>query len=217
MDRMRPATGFPYRICDPAENAPLPTGPDVVPPAIQRVIVCINGYLQDRHGRTGLGRVWRHLHARHAGPQTWVTNENWNCDWRGFVSQLIDVGRPTDIRIIAYSWGVGHGALKLCQALRSEGLEVARLVSCDGVYRSGWALWRSLWSPVLGEPVIRFPSNVRRIDYVMQRENLPRGHRILGESKDTEVVFHGILDGHTHQSIDNSHELLQLALNAAAG
>ena len=190
-------------------------------PRITKRIICISGFTQPRHGQTGLSRVWMALRAQHTSAICDVTLHPWNENWPAFVRHLLATGpalpHQLDIRIIGYSWGVGHGAMTLCQLLRSEGVTVRRLVSCDGVYRSGWALWRSIWSPLLGTPVIQIPANVERVDMIRQQRTIPRGHRLVPEQPlQTEIEDHGILQGYGHVDIDNSEKLLQMAQEAAA-
>ncbi|WP_206688622.1 hypothetical protein, partial [Streptococcus pseudopneumoniae] len=74
----------------------------------------------------------------------------WNSDCKTLLRHIIVTG-PRDLSllkivIVGYSWGVGHGAMTLVRLLRGEGIEVERLVSCDGVYHSWWFPWKAFFS-----------------------------------------------------------------------
>ena len=195
--------------------------PSDLPPICKRII-CIGGFLQGRHQRTGLERIWQHLRARHEKPTNGchVSLHSWNEDWPAFVLHCLRTGPRDvslfDIRIVAYSWGVGYGAMSLANLLQDEGIAVRKLASCDGVYRSRFALWRSMWSPLLGEPSITVPANVQEVHYVRQQENRPHGHRLRAAVPGkTMIVNHGYVEGVTHSAIDNSLCFQRLAIAAA--
>lgn len=201
---------------------PAETPPRDLPPICKRII-CIGGFTQRRHGRTGIERVWQRLRLEHEQPANGcrVSMHPWNDDWRDFVGHLLRTGPrdplALDVRIVAYSWGVGYGAVTLARLLRAEGVAVRNLVSCDGVWHSRWMPWRALYSPlisrVLGAPQIVIPSNVRKIDFIRQSISLPRGHALQRETLGQEIVDHGRVFA-THVDIDNSAEFLHLAQEA---
>jgi pimeloyl-ACP methyl ester carboxylesterase len=123
-----------------------------------------------------------------------------------------------DVRIVAYSWGVGYGAMQLARLLRGEGVRVRNLVSCDGVWHSRWMPWRAVLSPLFGEPEIVVPANVQRVDCLMQKNTLPRGHVLRADVPELTVIAdHGDLAGVTHTDIDNAEQFLTLALERCRG
>ena len=191
-------------------------------PAIVKRIVCIAGFTQQRHAPTGIEAVWRQLRALHETPHNGcrVSIHEWREDWRGFTGHILrngprDVSR-FDIRIIAYSWGAGHGAIQLARALAGEGIAIPRMALCDPVYYSRIAKWRAVWSPILGDPVVTVPYNVRRVDYIRQQTDFPRGHKVVAQIPSRPVIVsHGFVPGATHADLDNSPEFLQIARDAA--
>lgn len=208
----------PGTVFGPAEPAPLRD----LPP-IRARIVCIGGWLQRRHGRTGIERVWQRLRLEHEQPANGcrVSIHPWCDDWREFVGHVLRTGpadpAALDVRIVGYSWGVGHGAVALARLLRAEGARVRNLVSCDGVWHSRWMPWRALGSPlisrVIGAPRIVIPSNVLRVDLLRQQVSLPAGHEIVAETWGQAVIDHGFV-AETHGTIDDSDAFLRIALEA---
>lgn len=190
-------------------------------PPIRKRIVCIGGNLQARFGQTGIARIYLQLRQRFESQDCCTSLHPWNENWKRLVEHFIATGpqapEELDVCIVGYSWGIGHGAVKLARRLLGEGVHVRRLVSCDGVYRNPWMLWRSLASPVLGTPTIEIPANVKRVDFVRQKTNIPMGHPIAAViPAATKLIDHGFLFGWRHQDADNSKEFLRLALEAAA-
>lgn len=192
--------------------------PDPVPVITKRVII-IGGFLQDRWS-SGITQIHRAIDSEnHLNEHVAVTSHSWNERWPQFVDHILRTGpfpsRRLDVRIIAYSWGVGYGAMTLARLLQGQGISVNRLASCDGVYYSRWARWRSLCSPVLGEPRIVLPANIKQVDFLRQETNWPRGH-FFTKTNGTELVDRGVLRGRTHQDVDNSPEFFDLAMEVAA-
>jgi len=164
-----------------------------------------------------MSAIWRALHAARDCEHTAVTLHQWDDDWPAFVRHVIDTGpfprSLLNVRIVAYSWGVGHGAVTLARLLQAQGVDVNHLVSCDGVHRPRWLRWRALWSPLLGEPRIVLPANVKIVDFLRQKTNLPHGH-LFTTSNGTVVNDHGILKGRTHADMDNSREFYHLVMRS---
>jgi len=189
-------------------------------PPINRRIVVIGGFTQSLSERTGVERVWQHLRCRHEHPAngTRVDLLEWRADMTAYVRHCLRTG-PRDparleVIVIAYSWGVGRGAIQLAEALQAEGVNIRRLVSCDGVYFSRWLPWRAMINRLFA-PKIVIPSNVREVDSITQQTTRPRGHDLRAHVPDlTRITFHGHVRGVSHSDIDNSIEFLNLALEA---
>ena len=177
----------------------------------------ISGFRQ-RHGRatTGVDEIWSRLHAEHVGPDCAVHLKCWDDDFKSLAALIDkekDLDRAVDVEIIAYSWGVGVGAIKLAKELQQYDITVNRIFSIDGVYSSRfWSFqWRSMvprWTRFA--PKIKVPQNVRSVMYWRQERNLPQGHEFIASGK-TEIypgVYpSGIMPTHTHQTIDNSSSI----------
>lgn len=187
-------------------------------PAITKRVIVIGGFLQCRWS-SGITEIQRAIDSEnHLNEHVAVTSHDWDERWPLFVDHIVRTGpfplKHLDIRIIAYSWGVGYGAVTLARLLQARGISVRRLASCDGVYYSRWARWRALCSPVLGIPRIVLPANIKRVDYLRQESNWPRGH-FFTTTNGTELVDRGVLKGRTHQDCDNSPEFFDLAMEVA--
>lgn len=141
---------------------------------IENWIVCISGYLQ-RRGQTdqGVPSIAHELYARYGG-RARVEFEPWNCDWAGIAEWIFRTsynnGTRPRIMLVAYSWGVGYGAVQLLKQLRYRGLKVQAAIFSDGVFHLGGANchrvglsqvlaylpWRWGWQ----RPIIRLPVGV---------------------------------------------------------
>ena len=106
--------------------------------------VVISGFLQDEGQPTGMVRLWRLLGERHSAADVRVELRSWNVNWRQ-LAELIwrmqpGAGRncfdPPRVKVYAYSWGAGWGAMQLARQLRRRGIGVAAMVLSDPVYRS---------------------------------------------------------------------------------
>lgn len=186
---------------------------------ITKRIVVIGGFGQDRWS-SGITDIHDALQSENReNPHVEVTSHSWNEDWKSFVTHVLDTGpfprSAIDVRVAAYSWGVGFGLCRLARLLQANGMSVNRVASCDGVYHSRWARWRAVCSPLLGEPRIVLPANVHRVDFLRQETNWPRGH-FFTTSNGTELVDRGVLRGRTHQDADNSPEFFELAMEVCS-
>jgi hypothetical protein len=72
-----------------------------------------------------------------------------------------------------------------------------------------------MWSPLLGEPRIVVPGNVRRVEFFRQRVNRPHGHALVAENDHTELIDRGLLQL-SHARIDDSRAFHSVALQACA-
>lgn len=191
-----------------------------------RRIVCISGFLQPRYGQSGMARLWRQLRSWLGSASCEVTLHPWDDDWERMARLIVDTADDPEqlqLDVVAYSWGVGWGARTLAEALLGEGVTIRNLVACDGVYRSRWfptwLQWRALCSPLLGQPTIWMPSNVRTVRMFRQGESLPKGHEIRTRKLGGRVYDHGLLP-YPHVDIDGSREfghLVRTVLGAEPG
>jgi len=189
------------------------------PQSITRHVVLISGFRQ-RHGRatTGLDDLWHRLRSELVGPDCAVWLKCWDDDFRALAAQIkrYSHGKAVRVSVAAYSWGVGHGAVTFAKELKHYGIDIDVLYSIDGVYRH-WLPLRSLFSrrnPLA--PRIVVPSNVRSVRYWRQTTNYPQGHELVAELNDHQVIIagndnDGVIEGYTHQQIDNArhpHEVI---------
>ena len=184
---------------------------------ITKRIVCISGFQQDISTPTGIESLWMKLRDLHQSKECAVCLHPWNYKWAGFADHILRTGpedpREMDIRIAAYSWGAAS-SLKLAKALGDRGISIRTAVFSDPVYRSMWAIWRSLWSPLLGRPILRIPKNVRNVWYVRQQRFPPFGHECVPEDYGaTQVKDYGMVD-RAHSWMDDATEWHDLVLRS---
>lgn len=179
---------------------------------IGKRIICISGFSQDFAHPSGIEVLWERLRQSFSNFECCVTMYPWRSDWKAIASHIVRTGRPTgiDVRVAAYSWGAGHGFVKLALALMNQGVNIKVAVLSDPVYRNAWMLWRSLWSPILGEPVISIPENVGKVLYLRQQMVWPHGHKCVSKSGKTAIEDHGFLV-RPHVWMDDAREFHDLA------
>ena len=182
--------------------------------------VFISGFRQVKgRPQTGVDRITEAMHARLAGPGNWFYEKQWDDDFQATAEQIamrsINVVAAPKVVIVAYSWGVGNGAVRLSKALQSLGIDVNCLFSIDGVYRSPWPLmkWRSmLRRSRLLAPQICIPGNVDHLIYWRQERSIPQGHSFLIEDPGQTLIIpgignNGLCRNDDHLSIDNNPEI----------
>lgn len=109
---------------------------------IERWLIPITGFTQDVGHPNGFDRLWLKLREFASETTSVVTPLRWRANF----GQLADFIRRQscdnpDIRIFAYSWGCGHGAMLLAKALGQRGLRVRHAVLNDPVYHSWLRPW----------------------------------------------------------------------------
>jgi hypothetical protein len=154
--------------------------------------ICISGCRQHEGQLTGLHRVWRALGSLRT-PECCVLLREWDSDWKG-LAELIWLTRPVawskssrpHVNIYAYSWGVGHGFVRLAKALGRRGITVDNAVLCDPVYHSRLVSMR--WLAFTGWPAITLPPNVLNVYGTYQRKDSPCGHPLKIEPGSMTVI-----------------------------
>lgn len=185
-------------------------------PRIGRRHVCISGFTQSLQRASGLENLWLMLRDEHEGGACRVSLREWDSDWDAFAEHVwrTGLGGDVDVRVYAYSWGAGHGFVRLARELGARGIQIRYAVLSDPVYRRWYALWRSVWSPLLGEPTIEVPANVREVAYLIQRRNIPHGHRLVAEHPKTVIHEPRTLD-YSHQYMDDAIEFHEASIDIA--
>lgn len=182
---------------------------------IHRHHVCITGFLQSHaSSNAGLVDVWRRLDIEHGrDPQTLVSLRSWKDNWDDFAELFFRFrnGTDPDIRVYAYSWGAGFGAIQFAKALQSRGLKIRSMVLSDPVYFS--RLISTRWLAMIQEvpflkwsPRIVVPSNVERVTYFRQSKNRPAGHELIAEDSEKTKIEPAQFLSYDHQHMDDSFE-----------
>lgn len=177
------------------------------------------GFQQSTGRPSGSFKLWQRAHA--AG--------NWNHDvrfrsefraWNDDVEEIANLVfhathsafAPT-INVAGYSWG-GQTAANFCRRLADRGIEVDRVVLCDAVYRHRY--WLGNWRAFVPGSEILIPENVRRVDWFRQSRNLPAGHQIVAESKNTIIADPVELD-RRHEWMDDAGDYHDAFISAVRG
>ena len=177
------------------------------------------GLTQDQSQESGLEKLWRKL--RETLPlqtQCLVHPQTWDADFEALAEFIWRNGTAfTVVNIYAYSWGCGHGTVRLAKALQARGIQVPKAVLCDPVYHSWWRPWRGIFHASWNPP-IELPANVWHVDSFYQRLSTPQGTNIvMKNSAGTQTV--PVRLECTHQYIDDDkrfHEkVLEVAISSA--
>lgn len=173
-----------------------------MPKPIPNWIQFIPGYMQNRAvTNLGLPLLAHEFYERY--DQTGLARvefDEWYSDWDAqaeWVRRLSFGCVAPKLLVIAYSWGVGFGALRFCRALRDRGLEVEHLITSDGVWHLGGPLCHKFklsqvmafypffpcFDKALRRMKLHVPDNVKGIDWYIQNnarccERL-RGHEMV--------------------------------------
>lgn len=151
--------------------------------------IVIGGFRQTEGKPTGMVRLWQRLHELHSQSGAVVELRSWNDNWRD-LAELIWRVQPDDepvvVKVYAYSWGAGWGAMQLARELGRRGVNVAWMVLSDPVYRSPLAITR--WLAMVPWRSILVPANVRVVHWFRQRLSLPAGHLLRPVRKERTVI-----------------------------
>jgi pimeloyl-ACP methyl ester carboxylesterase len=151
--------------------------------------IVIGGFRQTEGKPTGMVELWRRLHALHAKPGVSVELRAWNDNWRDLAELIWRVqplDEPVSVKVYAYSWGGGWGAMQLARELGRRGVHVAWMVLSDPVYRSPWLATR--WLALVPWRSILVPPNVRVVHWFRQKVSLPAGHALRAERRQKTLI-----------------------------
>jgi hypothetical protein len=172
--------------------------------AISTWHIVISGFLQHEGKPTGMVALWRRLHRRHAAPGVCVELRAWNEKWRDLAELIWRVQpeeRPPVVKVYAYSWGAGWGAMQLARELGRRGLAIDFMVLSDPVYRSPWPGMR--WLALARWRAIQVPPNVRVVFWFRQRASLPAGHALAARRNDRTIITPPVWVEVDHQYMDD--------------
>lgn len=199
---------------------------------ISRRLICISGFRQSAKYRSGSEKLRLELQQFNC-LHTHVSVEDWNTDWEAYVSRIVRLGPRDvscfDIRVFAYSWGVGYGFVQLAKYLAMEGIHVKGAVLCDGVYHPNYALrflnWfgafraidmtSNLSRKVFGEPVIEVPWNVDNVWWMRQTRDYVHGHKIVAAENSNTMIFQAPNLVCSHAAADDHQEYHRMAVEVA--
>lgn len=184
--------------------------------SITRFHVPIMGFTQDKSRESGLEKLWRKL--RETLPletECLVHPQTWDADFDALAEFIWRNGtKATVVNVYAYSWGCGHGFVKLAKALQARGIQVPKAVLSDPVYHSWWRPWRGIFHASLNPPIV-LPTNVWHVDSFYQRLNTPQGTKIALKNRAAQQSDPVLLEC-THQYMDDADEFHEKVLEVAA-
>lgn len=146
--------------------------------------VPIMGFLQSQGVESGMEKLWRKLREVAVGPtKSLIHPQAWNADFEALAEFIFRNGGPkTTVYVYAYSWGCGHGAVALANALNKRGIQIPKMVLCDPVFYSWWRVYRGMFHASLNPPIV-LPANVWAVHSFFQRQNTPQGTAIVLKNK----------------------------------
>jgi len=166
--------------------------------------IVIAGFLQREGTPNGMIGLWQTLHALHACPQRAVVFRTWNSEWRDLATLIFrtrDAAAQPTVKVYAYSYGAGFGAVQLAEELKKRGLGVRHMVLSDAVYRSACLFGRL--SALLPFASIEVPDNVRRVTWFRQAKNRPMGHEVFAADPARTKVDPATWASVPHQAMDD--------------
>ncbi len=176
---------------------------------VSQWLYVITGFTQTRATRSRLVELWKELYDRYVEPHVIVALRAWNTDWKAEAEHVLrlapDQQEEITIKVFAYSWGAGWGLVRFARALGARGLRVQTAVLSDPVYRHPY--WLGQWRTLLSRWPIVIPANVGEVYSYYQRQNWPRGHKLVAAGKDT-VLQHPIQLQATHDAMDEQPQFL---------
>lgn len=191
--------------------------------------ICISGFTQSLRRETGFDRLWKQLRKVASEEVSTPLPIAWNKIKASGIADMIfrsaqngrEVISPR-ICVYAYSWGCGHGFLKLASELRKRGADrfkIANVVLCDPIYHHWFrplaAMTTGRWAERFAK--IKIPDNVWHVDSFFQRQNRPQGFKLVKKNPDS---IYPILNSSTqlkynHAYMDNAPEFHEKCLTIA--
>ena len=182
--------------------------------SIEKWHIPISGFTQSINRANGFDKLWLKLRSHSSSLVSLMSPQPWNADFSAiaeWIHRMRPEERTPDIRVYAYSWGCGHGFVKLADELWKRGLKIDYAVLCDPVYHSWWRPWRAM----IFSPEIRIPKSVSRIDWFYQRQNHPQATTLKATS-DLTIITEGVELNYEHEYMDDAPEFHAKCLEVAA-
>ena len=173
---------------------------------ITKFAVVISGNWQDETQDTGSRRLWRKLHDDFQGTDVQTILVSWDHDMRklaGWINYLRN-GAEAIVVVASYSWGCGHGFLKLAKQLLKRGIKIVKAICADGVFHPAWyAPWRYFFVRWRRDHVkIKLPLSVLAVEWSRQENEWPYGHEIVADHFDVPDAHR--MENEVHQSADET-------------
>lgn len=183
-------------------------------PQITAWHVPISGFTQTLDRSNGIHKLWTKLRAV-VDKQTCVIHPQvWNANFAElaeFIWMMSQGNGAPAIKVYAYSWGCGHGFIRLAKELRRRGMRIRTAVLCDPVFHSWWRPWRAM----ILCPQIVVPSNVDEVFWFRQYQNRPCGTALMEADEDQTEIHEAIVLDREHAYMDDAQEFHECCVQAA--
>lgn len=149
------------------------------------VVQIISGFTQSEEQWDGTQELREKILAElddYSSLSVRVRHSTWNDNHKATARQLYMLRErypeePFVVVVFCYSWGCGNGLVKLAKYLDKFGVDIAKAVLSDPVYRHWFSLGN--WRAVMGDARIRIPNNVLSMEGFYQETGAyrfePRG------------------------------------------
>lgn len=178
----------------------------------------IMGFTQNIGRHSGLHTPWEELRQYSEAERLVATPLSWDSNWREVARFIAAYSSPaTKIYVAAYSWGAGHGFVKLSKYLKGHGRNIEHAILVDPVYRVKYLPSWITAGPLNGISMtklgrIKVTENVLEVTHFIQRENRPAGRQLKLESPRTKVNGPFLLKS-KHAEMDDNIQVKQAILD----
>ena len=176
----------------------------------------ISGLTQNIDRQNGFDRLWKQLRPLASEHVSLLPPQRWRADFSAiaeFIHRMKPENTVPDIRVYAYSWGCGHGFVKLAGELLKRGCGIRYAVLCDPVYHSWWRPWRAVMTGRWAPP-IRIPKNVSEVYWFRQFQNRPQATGLTAIGAFT-VIHKPVVLKADHEWMDDQTEFHAKCLDVA--
>lgn len=145
------------------------------------IVQLISGFTQTEEQWNGVQELREKLLAElddYSAISVRIRLGEWKDNWKAAARQLYMLrerypDEPFVVLVFAYSWGVGNGLVNFAAYLDRFGVDIAKAVVSDPVYRH-WFTPKN-WRVLYGDARITLPKNVLAIEGYYQETNKPMG------------------------------------------
>lgn len=175
-----------------------------------RAIITFSGFREREGDRSGTEDLyWDVIRHFASEPVTTYHPRSWTTNVKKLVGQLNRRGIKR-VALISYSHGQA-AATAFARLAYEQNIDVDLWLACDPVYRPTWLPRWDILQPlsfkaILKTGKIRVPKGIRRVVYVRQEIDLPRGHTLVATHGSKTYIQDPILLPYGHTTIDESPE-----------
>jgi hypothetical protein len=151
------------------------------------IIQLISGYTQTEENWNGVQELREKLLSElddYSSLSVRIRLDAWNAKWPAIARQIYMLrerysSEEFTVIAFAYSWGVGNGLMKFARNLDRFGVDIAKAVISDGIYRHWFSAGN--WRALMGDARIVLPANVLSLEGFYQQTSIPMGRRPVSE------------------------------------